>query len=262
MKKYVLIKKYPGSPKLNSIIEQSPNNWWGIKHDGNCFSGCNAPDDPKDYPEFWEEVVEKDFEMLSFFFNGGIFKKTGEKQKHYLTGENHNVFRANGKVGLILEEPDSKYNENFYIYSVKRLSDGEVFTVGDNIKNTNFLHLCGKITSLTLRDDTIVVKYNGGRDLLRHISHNKQPKFKSEDGVNLNYDDDCYIVHKPLDNKTTLTYSKFRKELLPIPSYRLIFSSKEAAEKYIDLNKPAYSKAQLLLWLINPKEAIKELLNK
>ena len=39
--KYILKKEYPGSPKLGNIIDNLENDWI------------------ENYPEFWEEVVEK-----------------------------------------------------------------------------------------------------------------------------------------------------------------------------------------------------------
>ena len=46
--KYILKKEYPGSPKLGNIIDNLENDWI------------------ENYPEFWEEVVEKDYEILSY----------------------------------------------------------------------------------------------------------------------------------------------------------------------------------------------------
>ena len=238
MKKYKLIKKYPGSPSLGDTVVKTKHSQYPLvkcnEYVHEIITTCTYGEyEVENYPEFWEEVKEKTYKILSWYF---------------------------GDMNITIE-PDGSARE-YHIHSIKRLSDGEVFTVGDNIRNTKWPGYRGEISKITLVDSNIFVYYSTGCDLLDDISHNKQLKFKSEDGINLNYGDDCYIVRKPLDNKTTLTYSKFRKELLPNPSYRLIFSSKKAAENYIDLNKPTYSKAQLLIWLDNPKEAIKELLNK
>jgi hypothetical protein len=67
-------------------------------------------------PEFWEEVVEKDYEILK-----------------YHSIENPSIGRTTC---------NSKLNDTYSIYSVKRLSDGEVFTVGDKAKtvDTNGRH--------------------------------------------------------------------------------------------------------------------------
>lgn len=49
MKKYKLIKEYPGSPGLGYIT-----------------SSENLIRLYREYPEFWEEIVEKDYEILSW----------------------------------------------------------------------------------------------------------------------------------------------------------------------------------------------------
>ena len=235
MKKYKLIKKYPGSPEIGTIIE--------IREGTNMyFYGGLQIESPNKYPEFWEEVIEKDYRIIQ------------------MKNKRGSVYDLNE-----WEELCGYELEHHIIYSIKRLSDGEVLTINDNTNE-------GVIKEFQLcNDNRIIISFVDGLPRYldatgsTHILKVIKSKFKSEDGVELNYGDDCYIVHKPLNNKTTniqLNKSKFRKELPPNHSYRLIFSSKEAAENYIDLNKPAYSKAQLLLWLDNPKEAVKELLNK
>jgi hypothetical protein len=109
MKQYRLIKEYPGSPGLNTIVEK-------IKNSGSSFYKIeNANTAVPDYhvennPEFWEEVVEKDYEILSYIKKGSTTCTTTKRRG----GENHEEF--------------------WNIHSVKRLSDGEVFTIGDLIK--------------------------------------------------------------------------------------------------------------------------------
>ena len=81
MKKYILIKEYPGSLKLGTICSSENKTvlWKGIKY-------------YELYPEFYKEVVEKDYEILK-------------------------TCRIEGAI-----------------YSVKRISDGVIFTVGDNAR--------------------------------------------------------------------------------------------------------------------------------
>ena len=107
MKKYKLIKEYPGSPTVGTILApkvdkeltNTNNFYWG----GSWFN-------PNDFSEFWEEVVEEDYEIVSYIKKGSTTCTTTKRRG----GENHEEF--------------------WNIYSVKRLSDGEVFTIGDLIK--------------------------------------------------------------------------------------------------------------------------------
>ena len=69
MKQYKLIKEYPGSPKLNSIVKQELS--FNIQH------GYRTEDlkiyYSNDYieksPDYWEEIKQKDYEILEFRFN-------------------------------------------------------------------------------------------------------------------------------------------------------------------------------------------------
>ena len=116
MKKVKLIRTYPGSPKLGTILtpktdveNTNTNNFYW---EGSWFN-------PNDFCDFWEEVIEKGYEILSY----SSFTTTTSKQI-FTKG-----IEGFGEIG--------KYNM-FPIHSVKRLSDGEVFTVGDTIKVRNF----------------------------------------------------------------------------------------------------------------------------
>lgn len=56
MKKYKLIKIYPGSPKLGTIAE---GIYGGESYSYNEYSNVSKGS-IEDYPEYWEEVIEKD----------------------------------------------------------------------------------------------------------------------------------------------------------------------------------------------------------
>jgi hypothetical protein len=86
MKTYKLIKEYPNSPKLGYISNNKDSRY-----------------DCSQHPEFWEEVVEKDYEILQM------------KNSH---GNFYSLFRN--------EELSKHEIENHTIHSIKRLSDGEV----------------------------------------------------------------------------------------------------------------------------------------
>ena len=68
--KYKLIKTYPGSPKLNTIVQ---------KHQ-NCNYTCDYhsinPIYVENHSEFWQPVVEKDYEILATVGNNNSLKRT------------------------------------------------------------------------------------------------------------------------------------------------------------------------------------------
>ena len=116
LKKYRLIKTYPGSPELSTeIIETKinslcPVNECYINRKTFMLIGYDSFEikNPENYPEFWEKVVEKDYEILCI--------------KH----KKSKCFYRNS-IDL--------RNLNLYdIHSVKRLSDGIIFKIGDYIE--------------------------------------------------------------------------------------------------------------------------------
>ena len=97
LKKYRLIKTYPGSPVLGFEIAKSGASTY-VGGSGNTFQ--IRKEYIEYHSEFWEKVVEKDYEILCI--------------KH----KKNKCFYRNS-IDL--------RNLNFYdIHSVKRLSDGEV----------------------------------------------------------------------------------------------------------------------------------------
>lgn len=201
MKRFKLIKEYPGSAGLGTIITFDTNyNKYVFLYTGNDTHFYNRA--PEDYPEFWEEVIEKDYEILSY-----------------------------------TSPYDRWHSQNMIIHSVKRLSDGEIFTVGDKIKIHNKI---GTITYFTkdLWAGIEGVKCNGPYkiSLLNKV---KQPLFTTEDGVDIHYDQMFFNVNNFKIETFQVTNDKYPLDFLNDGSKQ--FSTKEAAEEYIIMNKPCLS---------------------
>lgn len=226
MKKYKLKKEYPGSPKLGIILEfekESDNKY--RNYDLNIF-------EPENYPEFWEEIVEKDYEILSLISRDPSTINT--KVFWYFDKENN---------GWTVDEPERTYHKEIpsfcKIHSVKRLSDGEIFTVGDKVNSTiSDLGRDTDITGFKLIDNKLKV---GLRDLgyypLSTIILPKKPLFTTEDGVDI-YEGDKYF--------TISSLYQISPECIICDWYgprnpKWYFSTKEAAEEYILMNKPCLS---------------------
>ena len=120
MKKYKLIKEYPGSLSLGTITSsESKTDLW---------KGTNYYDK---YPEYWEEVVEKDYEIISW------------------TAKDCNSIVIKGSE--LPHTPCSLPAGYWRIHSVKRLSDGEVFTIGDKFTISE-IGISDIITEIVLAD--------------------------------------------------------------------------------------------------------------
>lgn len=221
MKKYKLIKEYPGSPKLGEI-------WNG---DTTIKGLINSKSQNKEFennqkisnlPEFWEEIVEKDYKILSWInkSNGAIV--TAEEclytEKRMCNGTTH------------------------YIYSIKRLSDGEIFTIGDRIKLKNNEFSFDKLFKFDIYNTTLVINIEnktGEYPKLKSIEHYKKRLFTTEDGVDI-FNGGTYYTVNYTDNFQLNKGSAIRTFEKNIFNYKY-FSTKEKAEEYTFWNKPCLS---------------------
>lgn len=252
MKKYKLIKKYPGSPKLGTILkEEGFDENLGTYHN------------PKDYPEFWEEVVEKDYEILSF---------TDKKDSKLL----FQVCKIGNKEQQEFSIKNIINNDLWNIHSVKRLSDGEIFTVGDKINTKYSINRF----EIGVTEDIFTYINEGCKGWFdfKSIIKVKQPLFTTEDGVDIYEGDKFYELitsnfhNKPCiwnileyDSRSNIIYDQEGNR----KNGRIWFSTKEAGEEYILMNKPCLSIQDVLNMYVfnidikyaisNTKENLKEI---
>jgi len=230
MKKYKLIKTYPGSPKLSTeIIETQINSLCPVNE---CYINRKTfmligydsfeIENPKNYPEFWEKVVEKDYEILCI--------------KH----KESKCFYRNS-IDL--------RNLNFYdIHSVKRLSDGKVFNIGENA--TTALNNYGPITAFEINCNRMYIRTNGSSKgtFSCNIKDLKVFKklFTTEDGVDI-FEGDLYHAVTKKNNKMliNLNAEKEAPNFPPIWSMKdfICFSYRKKAQEYIDNHEILFSTA-------------------
>jgi len=230
MKKYKLIKTYPGSPELSTeIIETKINSLCPVNE---CYTSRKTfmligydsfeIENPKNYPEFWEKVVEKDYEILCI--------------KH----KESKCFYRNS-IDL--------RNLNFYdIHSVKRLSDGKVFNIGENA--TTALNNYGPITAFEINCNRMYIRTNGSSKgtFSCNIKDLKVFKklFTTEDGVDI-FEGDLYHAVTKKNNKMliNLNAEKEAPNFPPIWSMKdfICFSYRKKAQEYIDNHEILFSTA-------------------
>jgi len=231
-KKYKLIKKYPGSPELGYILEQLKNQ--KNQDDNYYYHGLWL--NPSKYPEFWEEIVEKDYEILSFKYgNGCSYYHTLRNNNYYVQSDQSIKSSTNYTLKQQLNDLE---NNRCVIHSVQRLSDGEVFTIGDNT------HLTGKIKYFQIcrKSNLLIVGFNDGEDILEFVEHFKQPLFTTEDGVDIFEGDKYYPVGFSKEIPGSCEWYVVEGEHKYLFKYsKYIFSTKEKAEEYILMNKPCLS---------------------
>lgn len=188
------------------------------------------------HSEFWEEVLPKEYEILTF-----ISRDSG-----YVGGVMYTTLRTNGKylnsncigsglypLSSVLKAPHWKINK------VRRISDGEVFTVGDRLKYQNS---DGFRVVIGFEYDCNILKANfegGVRIGLTGYSKLK-PLFTTEDGVEVYSGFTVYQVSL-VGKEFSIHSTEARKEITPVPSYFKYFSTEAIAKQYIVMNKPVLS---------------------
>lgn len=233
MKKFKLIKEYPGSPELNTILTDLD------------YSRAYGTEISK-HPEFWEEVIERDYEILSFSCNNSlsILLELHEDGKYsYKKAKNYS---GTGR----LTEQECLKDSYYTIHSVKRLSDGEVFTIGDKVNSEIFDKSCQTIFTITIdctTNNKIQIWVNNNNKsrfwYLENVTKIKQTLFTTEDGVDIYEGDDFYFVK--IKNSNSLDFiweiSTPNSSFVYEPEFEKYFSTKKAAEEYIIMNKPCLS---------------------
>jgi hypothetical protein len=195
---------------------------------------------PQEYIENssdWEEIVEntKDYQILSFSYPKAWDADLATLCDDGLYKRNESSWRWD--LNSLLNAGVSVKSGDIKIHSVKRLSDDEVFTIGDEVEST--IANLGRPTELTgfkIINDKL--KF-GLRDLGYYpsstIIKSKNPLFKTEDGVDIFEGDLVWRVSKQyyfmLNYKGEIMQGKGH-------SNYLTFSTKKAAEEYILMNKP------------------------
>lgn len=148
------------------------------------------------------------------------------------------------------------------IHSVKRLSDGEVFTVGDLVDTKGSdedvfdedVRWRGLIDEMVVEGDKLYFQIRRPDErtwaiskTIENIKHAKKPLFTTEDGVEIskgdsvwsvNINDWCYRGGFSADDSWNQKQAKFNGYLY--------FSTEEKAQEYILMNKPMLSLNDLL----------------
>ena len=125
------------------------------------------------------------------------------------------------------------------------MKDKNIFTVGD--KTTNGIIKEFKISGNMIRVyfENMPQNYNMGINSIEHVS----PLFTTEDGVDIRENDPIYeIIDFTLHTQSCSAGATINYSLLKTKGI-LYFSTKESAQKYVDDNKPIYSKKQAIQML-------------
>lgn len=218
-KVYKLKQEYPGSPKEGTVVVEKENGYEGL--------GITFPHKKfvEDYPNNWELQVEKPkFRILSIINSCGDIKE-GKK---------------------VIYEWIYQMYPNYIINSVERLSDGEIFKIGDTIKH----YFVGEFTikNFKIIEEDLVIFHELGlvrflKGDLTTIFKVKTKLFTTEDGVDVFEGDSFAHTSGATEPKVKIATKKHLNYSLPMDK---LFSTKEKAEEYIKMNKPEFSRNQII----------------
>lgn len=248
--KYKLKKWYPSLPvdwEVGDVVKKSTHYY--TRGDGVNFKILGQKE-VENSPEFWEKIEEKDYEIISFTTPAGYMLWVGKTIQGWYTGVKQvgsNDYR----------DEDWLLKHGFKISTIKRLSDGEVFTIGDTVIHINDVpNKNGVIENFYSLPNVIWFKTDKYNVPLRYIqSKVKQPIFTTEDGVDMYEGDKFYpVCVEEGMGFATWVFIPQRWGTLPYHYAEAFkyFSTKEAAKEYIFLNKPCLSLKDVNL-IINKK---------
>lgn len=240
MKKYRLIKTYPSSPDKG--IEVTWGNW-GLS--GNCYQGSQKGEiyrfdknSIEGYPDNWEEMDKKEYEILSFVANTS--NSTGQPSIKLDSGE-HSWVR-DSSPSRHTEESLLKRSD-YSINSIKRLSDGMVFKVGDYLNYNVNRKYDFTITNIKITDDNeVFLKGDGGAYTTmdsNKISILSKPLFITVDGVPINEGDSYWCINTA--EHLWSFYEQTARARTQLSRPVIAFKHKSNADEYILMNKPCLS---------------------
>jgi hypothetical protein len=258
--KFKLIKTYPGSPKLGTVVtDTNPNNGamdsyfsldWGIS--GKCAFKIGKDHNCESNPEFWEPVTQCCEKDTDFDGNCPIHRAEKIVIRTYIPKKEYEIkdyeivsLVTNTYFGITDSAIDIKaFNEGFgaqkcSIHSIKRVSDGVIFTVGDlvnNLNNPNSWNI--EKISIEKRGVRIDSRIGGVCPSFQNLQHAKKPLFTTSDGVKIFEGDKYWYVPK---SELTATSKMAHKGSGTKGINVVYFATELAAKEYILKNKPCLS---------------------
>jgi hypothetical protein len=230
MKKYKVLKPYPGSENLGEKIEE-----WTIPY--------NIRYDPL-FSQYYEEVIEKDYEILSFKdLIGNLITKKGGR---FLTSFHETEYKEKELI------------KSCNIHSIKRLLDGELFTVDDLVSDGSQE---GKILRIRLANDgkyQFSCALHNGWTYFTSYKKTIKPLFTTEDGVDIFRGSSYYNVNSLFNIKKCKIIkdlTSFEKKVFYNLNNNNCFSTRTAAEEYVLMNKPCLSINNIMSVTYNPTES-------
>ncbi len=198
----------------------------------------------------WEEVEEKDYEVMSLIhtsLNNTIITYENGGGTAYAPGFLEGVYKSKDYFVECFTAEGNPWKIN----SVKRLSDGEVFTIGEQVTWGTDRHSGFRIDikSFHIEDEELEIKYtnciyNGVKISAPNFRKLGNYLFITEDGKEIFEGDSywCVNVSPHLWNP----YEQTAKARTHLPKNVKAFTTEELLKEFIVMNKPLLSLDDLL----------------
>lgn len=273
--KYKLIKEYPGSPCIGTIKEVETRegrvltcNTWELYNIYPEF--WEEVDEIPEYVKFRERIYKvKDWTPHVYcIINDDLqpFKSIcaiSTKEEYEAQFREYEILSFEGDTGKFATPcPDNFYRYTPYnnrdftlskmlelasvgtvrIHSVKRLSDGEIFTVGDKLHKhgatiKKFIVMNDFLQIISDATHGVVTNNLGWR--LENLQKARCPLFITEDGIPI-YVGDEYWLYDELTFNLIKGCAKWSSPTEYSHMKTIYFSTKQAAENYITKNKVVF----------------------
>lgn len=213
------------------------------------------------HPSAAAEPKGKEWEIVAYtaeYFgcSGVVFTKDPSRSYDYFIPAINSKYKS-------WHISDFKDNEGTKIHSVRRLSDNEVFAVGDEVGWGAFFGFRTKILAFSIVEGRLKLHYPLFEDRpvdfinatnLHKINPARTPLFTTTDGKPMFAGETVYVV-PPNKENVQFVFNPDKAFMNMYRTYKW-FSTQAAAEQWIADNKPLYSLNDILAAL--PDEASKE----
>jgi len=247
-RKFKLLKKYPGLPDNAYQAIQTGTAIMDFRlttEKDDCHFGYISLSTLEKYTEYWQEIKENTYEILNFI---GII--ASNKNCLFSLRTNGKYAYAPWQDSMAISKEAMLIGDLVKINSVKRIADGEIFTLGDNTtlgiiteieinKNCRYSEI-----QLTFQNTIADLYCPNSNDKSKFLvkKKEKEPLLITEDGIPLYHNDRYYFLNTNTYVLSDLSYliGKHSDEYTNI-KYGKYFSTLESANEYIIKNKPCLS---------------------
>jgi hypothetical protein len=193
--------------------------------------------------EFWEEIIEiKPLYFINSFISNRNIINIPEGTIVIKDKNNNFISHPHTYFQVLSTEKELLNNHDWSIYSIIRISDGEIFTLGDKTNKgiINSINIDNRFSNHNKHIISLMINSTTGY----RLDELKKLKllFTTEDGIDIFEGDEYYPIHKGSYQKGNKSIARKTYEDSNYSNNDwILFGKKENADMYLILNKPCLS---------------------